>query len=58
MSMDDAVSLAITAINLKNDEKNVNNIRMSKIKSNTKQFEKVSTEELTKHAHSHDRSSK
>ena len=57
MSMDDAVSLAITAINLKNDEKNVNNIRMSKIKSNTKQFEKVSTEELTKHAHSHDRSS-
>ena len=41
MSMDDAISLAISAINLKSDENGVKHIRMSKIKSDTKQFEKI-----------------
>ena len=50
MSMDNAISLAISAINLKSDEKGVKHIRMSKIKSDTKQFEKISNEELAKHA--------
>jgi len=49
MSMDDAMSLAITAINLKSDEKGVKNIRMSTIKTDTVLFEKVSNEELAKH---------
>jgi len=49
MSMDDAISLAITAINLKSDEKGVKNIRMSTIKTDTILFEKVSNEELAKH---------
>jgi len=49
MSMDDAMSLAITAINLKSDEKGVKNIRMSTIKTDTMLFEKVSNEELAKH---------
>ena len=48
--MDDAMSLAITAINLKSDEKGVKHIRMSRIKQDTKLFEKVSSEELAKHA--------
>ena len=47
--MDDAMSLAITAINLKSDEKDVKNIRMSTIKTDTMLFEKVSNEELAKH---------
>ena len=50
MSMDDAISMAISAINLKSDEKGVKHIRMSKIKSDSKQFEKVSNEELKKYA--------
>ena len=50
MSMDDAMSMAISAINLKSDEKGVKHIRMSKIKSDSKQFEKVSNEELKKYA--------
>ena len=50
MSMDDVMSLAISAINLKSDEKGVKHIRMSRIKSDTKLFEKVSNEELAKHA--------
>ena len=50
MSTDDAMSLAISAINLKNEEEGVKHIRMSKIGSDTKQFEKVSNEELVKHA--------
>ena len=50
MSMDDAISLAISAINLKSDEKGVKHIRMSKIKTDTKQFEKISNEELAKYA--------
>jgi len=49
MSMDDAMSLAITAINLKSDEKDTKNIRMSTIKTDTMLFEKVSNEELGKH---------
>ena len=58
MSMDDAISLAISAINMKSDEKGVDHIRMAIIKSDTKQFEKVSTDELTKHAQSASSSSK
>ena len=50
MSMDDVILLAISAINLKSDEKDVKNIRMSRIKIDTKLFEKVSSEELAKHA--------
>ena len=50
MSMDDVILLAISAINLKSDEKDVKNIRMSRIKVDTKLFEKVSSEELAKHA--------
>ncbi len=50
MSMNDAISLAISAINLKSDEKDVKHIRMAKIKSDVKQFEKVSNEELAKYA--------
>ncbi len=52
MSMDDAMSLAITAINLKSDEKGVKHIRMSRIKQDTKLFEKVSNQELAKHTQS------
>ena len=49
MSMDDAMSLAITAINLKSEEKGVKHISMSRIKQDTKLFEKVSSQELAKH---------
>ena len=49
MSIDEAMSLAITAINLKSDEKGVKHIRMTKIKLDTKLFEKVSSEEMLKH---------
>ena len=52
MSMDDGISMAISAINLKSDEKDVKRIRMAKIKSDNKQFEKVSNQELTKYAQS------
>ena len=48
ISVDDAISLAISAINLKSDEKGVEHIRMTKIKSDTKLFEKVSNEEMLK----------
>ena len=58
MSMDDTISLAISAINLKSDENGVKHIRMSKIKSNTKLFEKVSNEELAKYAQAAGTSSK
>jgi len=58
MSMDDAISMAISAINLNNDEKGVKHIRMARIKSDTKQFEKISTDELAKHAQSAGSSSK
>ena len=50
MSMDDTMSLAISAINLKSDENGVKHIRMAKIKTDAKLFEKVSNEELAKHA--------
>ena len=49
MSMDDAISLAISAINLKSDEKGVEHIRMARIKTGAKQFEKIPTEEMLKH---------
>jgi len=49
MSMDETMSLAIAAINLKSDENGVKHIRMSKIRTDTKLFEKVSNEELAKH---------
>ena len=54
MLMDDVMSLAISAINLKSDEKGVKHIRMSKIKTDTKLFEEVSQEELAKHAQAKD----
>ena len=50
MSMDDAITMAITAINLKSDEKGIKHIRMSRIKSDTQQFEKIPNEELAKYA--------
>ena len=49
ISVDDGISLAISAINLKSDENGVKHIRMTKIKSDTKLFEKVSNEEMLKH---------
>ena len=58
MSMDDAMSLAITAINLKSEEKGVKHIRMSRIKQDTKLFEKVSNQELAKHTQAKDAPSK
>ena len=58
MSMDDAMSMAISAINLKSDEKGVKHIRMARIKSDTKQFEKISSDDLTKYAQSAGGSSK
>jgi proteasome alpha subunit len=48
MSVEDAASLAIAAINLKSDEKGVSHIKMSKIKLDTKLLERVSNEELEK----------
>jgi len=58
MSMDETMSLAIAAINLKSDEKGVKHIRMSKIRTDTKLWEKVSNEELAKHAQAEGASSK
>ncbi len=47
MSLDDAASLAIAAINLKSEAKDgVNYIKMAKITSETKVFEKVSESDL------------
>jgi proteasome alpha subunit len=56
ISVDDGISLAISAINLKSDEKGVTHIRMTKIKSDTKLFEKVSNEEMLKHGKASDSS--
>ena len=56
ISVDDAITLAISAINLKSDEKDVKHIRMTKIKSDTKLFEKVSNEEMLKHGKASDSS--
>ena len=58
MSMDDTMSLAIAAINLKSDEKGVKHIRMSRIRQDTKLFEKVSSQELAKHTRAEGTSSK
>jgi len=54
ISVDDGISLAISAINLKSDENGVKHIRMTKIKSDTKLFEKVSNEEMLKHGKASD----
>jgi hypothetical protein len=51
MSLEDAISLAIAAINLKSDEKDVKHIKMSTIKSNTKLLERVPSTELEKYVH-------
>ena len=58
MSMDDITSLAIAAINLKSDEQGIKHIRMSRIRSDTKIFEKVSNEELAKYVQVEGTSSK
>ena len=50
--------MAISAINLKSDENGVKHIRMARIKSDTKQFEKISSDELAKYAKSVGSSSK
>ena len=47
MSLDDAAALAIAAINLKADKKDgINHIKMAKITSEVKIFEKVSESDL------------
>ena len=51
MPIEEAISLAIDAINLKSDEKDVKHIKMSTIRSNTKLLERVSAAELEKHVH-------
>lgn len=51
ISVEEAISLAIAAINLKSDEKGVKHIKMSTIRSNTKLLERVPDAELEKHAH-------
>jgi proteasome alpha subunit len=49
MSMDDAISLAISAINLKNDKNTTEDIKMSKITLSTQIIEKISNDELKKY---------
>ena len=51
ISVDEAISLAIAAINLKSDEKGVKHIKMSTIRSNTKLLERVPNAELEKYVH-------
>jgi len=47
MSLEDAASLAIAAINLKSDTKEgINHIKMAKITTESKTFEKVSESDL------------
>ena len=47
MSIDDAASLAIAAINLKNEQKDrIDDIKMAKVTTETKVFEKVSESDL------------
>ena len=48
IQIEEAISLAIAAINLKSDEKDVKHIKMSTIRSNTKLLERVSDEKLEK----------
>jgi proteasome alpha subunit len=51
MSLDDAASLAIAAINLKAETKEgINHIKMAKITSKEKVFEKVSESDLQKYS--------
>ena len=51
LSLEDAVSIAIAAINLKSEVKNgVNNIKMAKVTSESKIFEKVSESDLQKYS--------
>jgi len=50
ISVEEAISLAIAAINLKSGEKGVKHIKMSTIRSNTKLLERVPDAELEKHA--------
>ena len=49
MSMDDAISLAISAINLKNDKSSTEDIKMSKIMLSTKIIEKIPSDALKKY---------
>ena len=50
MLLNDAASLAVAAINLKSDEKGVKHIKMSRVRSDTKLLESVSSGELEKYA--------
>jgi proteasome alpha subunit len=47
MSLEDAAALAIASINLKAEEKNeIKNIKMARVSSESKVFEKVSESDL------------
>jgi proteasome alpha subunit len=47
MSLEDAAALAIASINLKAEEKNeIKNIKMARVSSKSKVFEKVSESDL------------
>jgi len=50
MPIEEAISLAIAAINLKSDEKDVKHIKMSTIRADTKLLERVPDAELEKYA--------
>ena len=50
MLLNDAASLAVAAINLKSDEKGIKHIKMSRVRSDTKLLESVSSGELEKYA--------
>ena len=51
MNLDDAAALAIAAINLKTEQKDgINHIKMAKITSESKTFEKVSESDLQKYS--------
>jgi proteasome alpha subunit len=51
MSLEDAASLAIAAINLKTEQKEgVNHVKMAKISTESKVFEKVSEEDVLKYS--------
>ena len=53
MSLDDAAALAIAAINLKTEQKDgINHIKMAKITSESKTFEKVSESDLQNYSQS------
>ena len=47
MSLEDAAALAIASINLKTEEKSeIKNVKMAKVSSDSKKFEKVSESDL------------